>query len=96
MNALIILAMIPDPVLRDVCRELRNVVDALEKRNVSDITAGGMRVVGVITEAAEEHGLSPEKIMELIQQYAPQIDLPVDFIAELMKTRKAGRPPYHS
>lgn len=90
MNALFILAMIPDSVLEKVCTELHSIVDALRKRNVSDISEGGMRVVRIIVEAAEEKGLTPEKIMQLLTQYAPQIDLPMEFVEELLKRSKAG------
>lgn len=91
MNALLILAMIPDPVLEKVCSELHDIIDALRKRNVSDISEGGMRVVRIIVEAAEEQGLTPEKVMKLIQEYAPQIDLPMEFIEELLDRTKGAR-----
>lgn len=88
MNALFVLAMIPDSVLEKVCTELHEIVNALQKRNVSDISEGGTRVARIIIEAAEEKGLTPEKIMGLLQQYAPQLDLPMEFIEELLnKTR---------
>jgi hypothetical protein len=90
VNALFILAMIPDPVLKATCVELHSIVAALEKRNVGEITDGAKRVVAIITAAAEEHGLTPDKIMEMIQQYAPDIDMPIDFIAEMMKNKRGS------